>query len=442
MILQIKINEINKGAIMDNIINYIILASVIILFIISIVTLILVKKSNNSKDYSDILAQSEENEKKLSKKIAELGASIGGQFSQNRMESAQSQSNQRRETHEMLESMSQKIEKTSRDNYNFSIKALETISQNLEQMRQGNEKQLEQIRTTVDEKLNETLTKRLNSSFQQVSEQLENVYKSLGEMKVLSGGVTQNVASLNRILTNVKSRGTWAEVQLEGLLNQTIPGMFETNVKTNPRSNDIVEFAVKIPSSDDKNKITYLPIDSKFPVEDYIRLCDAADSGDVQGVENARTALERRVINQAKDVKKYINEPNTTPFAIMYLATEGLYSEILSSKNAIAERCQNEFGIMIAGPSTITALLNSLSVGFRAFAINEKAKEIRILLAAAKTQYDKFGALLEKARKKIDEAGKSLDEAHNRNDQIQKKLRLVEEIDQNTANELLGLDGE
>ena len=309
-------------------------------------------------------------------------------------------------------------------------------------MRQGNEKQLEQIRTTVDEKLNETLTKRLNSSFQQVSEQLENVYKSLGEMKVLSGGVTQNVASLNRILTNVKSRGTWAEVQLEGLLNQTIPGMFETNVKTNPRSNDIVEFAVKIPSSDDKNKITYLPIDSKFPVEDYIRLCDAADSGDVQGVENARTALERRVINQAKDVKKYINEPNTTPFAIMYLATEGLYSEILSSKNAIAERCQNEFGIMIAGPSTITALLNSLSVGFRAFAINEKAKEIRILLAAAKTQYDKFGALLEKARKKIDEAGKSLDEAHSRNDQIQKKLRLVEEIDQNTANELLGLDGE
>ncbi|MCM1365284.1 MAG: DNA recombination protein RmuC [Faecalibacterium sp.] len=424
---------------MEKIIPYLTVISIIALFIISIMTLILMKKSNQNKDYDDILKHSEETERRISEKLTQLNSSVSEEFARNRMESSQSQSNLRRETTAMLDSMSKKIEKTAQDNYNFNVKALEAISQNLAQMRQGNEKQLEQIRNTVDEKLNETLTKRLNSSFQQVSDQLENVYKSLGEMKVLSGGVTQNVASLNRILTNVKSRGTWAEVQLEGLLNQTIPGMFDKNVMPNPRSRDIVEFAVKIPSNEDKNQITYLPIDSKFPVEDYIRLCDAADSGDTQGVETARKALEARIISQARDVKKYINEPNTTPFAIMYLATEGLYGEILSSRNGVAERCQNEFGVMIAGPSTITALLNSLSVGFRAFAINEKAKEVRTLLAAAKAQYDKFGALLEKAKKKIDEAGKSLDDAHNRNEQIQKKLRSVEEINQSEANELLGL---
>ena len=185
--------------------------------------------------------------------------------------------------------------------------------------------------------------------------------------------------------------------------------------------------------------MTYLPIDSKFPVESYIRLCDAADRGDTAAADAERKALETTVINQAKEIKKYINEPATTPFAIMYLATEGLYSEIISSKNAVAERCQSEFSVMIAGPSTITALLNSLSVGFRAMAINEKAKEVRVVLAAAKVQYDKFGVLLDKARKKITEAGKSLDDAQSRNNIIQKKLKSVEEIDRSSAEEILGI---
>ncbi len=408
-----------------------------VLFIISIVTLILVIKSNNSKDYDEVLKKQNDTEQKLSESLSALTSSIRDEFARSRMESSQNQMNYRRETTAALDAMSQKIEKTAQTNYEFNMKAIDSITKSLAGIRDSNEKQLEQIRTTVDEKLNETLSKRLNSSFQQVSEQLENVYKSLGEMKILSGSVTQNVSSLNRILTNVKSRGTWAEVQLEGLLDQTIPGMYEKNVMPNPRSREIVEFAVKIPSSEDKSRFTYLPIDSKFPVEDYIRLCDAADSGDSAGVDAARKALEARVISQARDVKKYINEPNTTPFAIMYLATEGLYSEIISSKNGIAERCQNEFSVMLAGPSTITALLNSLSVGFRAFAINEKAKEVRVLLAAAKAQYEKFGILLEKAKKKIDEAGKSLDDAQNRNEQIQKKLRSVEEIDRETADGLL-----
>ena len=410
-----------------------------IAIIINAVTLILVISKNNKKDYKALLSESAKSSERIDRALKENAQNISNEFSRSRIENAQSQAAQRSELGSSVSAMSEKLEKMIHDNYEFNAKITSAISQSLTQIRTENSEKLETIRLTVDEKLNETLTKRLDSSFRTVSEQLENVYKSLGEMKVLSTGVTENVTSLNRILTNVKARGTWAEVQLEGLLEQTIPSMFVKNYSPN-NSREVVEFAVKIPSNDDKTNYIYLPIDSKFPVEDYIRLCSAADNGDTAGVESARKALETRVINQAKEVKKYINEPATTPFAIMYLATEGLYSEIISSKNAIAERCQNEFHVMIAGPSTITALLNSLSVGFRAMAINEKAKEIRALLAAAKAQYEKFGIVLEKARKKIEEAGKTLDDAQSRNVQIQKKLRSVEELDQSEADKLLELE--
>ncbi len=408
-------------------------------FIISVILLILIIKKNNRKEYSAVLSEQEKNGEKISAALKEINSSIGDEFSRSRIENAQYQTAQRQDVVSSLSAMSEKLEKMTKENYELNAKMTAAIAQSLTQIRDENSEKLEKIRLTVDEKLNETLTRRLDSSFKTVSEQLENVYKSLGEMKILSSGVTENVTSLNRILTNVKARGTWAEVQLEGLLEQTIPSMFVKNYSPGA-SREVVEFAVKIPSGDDKSSFTYLPIDSKFPVEDYIRLCSAADSGDTQGVESARKALEARVIAQAKDVKKYINEPATTPFAIMYLATEGLYSEIIGSRNGIAERCQNEFRVMIAGPSTITALLNSLSVGFRAMAINEKAKEIRTLLAAAKTQYEKFGIVLEKARKKIDEAGKTLDDAQTRNEQIQKKLRSVEELEQGEAARLLDVE--
>ena len=411
----------------------------IVQLIISVILLILITKRNNKKEYSDLLSELEKNNEKSQTLLKEIGSSIGNEFSRSRIENAQYQTAQRQDVNSALSTMSEKLEKMTKDNYELNERMTAAIAQSLTQIRNENSEKLEKIRLTVDEKLNETLTKRLDSSFKTVSEQLENVYKSLGEMKILSTGVTENVTSLNRILTNVKARGTWAEVQLEGLLEQTIPSMFVKNFSPGT-GREIVEFAVKIPSSDDKSSFTFLPIDSKFPVEDYIRLCSAADSGDSQGVEVARKNLEMRVVSQAKDVKKYINEPQTTPFAIMYLATEGLYSEIISSKNGIAERCQNEFHVMIAGPSTITALLNSLSVGFRAMAINEKAKEIRTILSAAKTQYEKFGTVLEKARKKIEEAGKTLDDAQTRNDQIQKKLRSVEEIEQSEADRLLDIE--
>lgn len=240
------------------------------------------------------------------------------------------------------------------------------------------------------------------------------------------------------MLTNVKARGTWAEVQLGNILDETIPGMYDTNVKTNPKYNGQVEFAIRIPNQEDEG-ITYLPLDSKFPMEDYARLSAAAEEGNIEELERAKKALEQRVKEEARLVKQYISTPETTPFAILYLATEGLYAEITSSKSGIAEKLQAD-GIMIAGPSTVTALLNSLAMGFRTMAINKKANEVWKVLGAAKTQYDKFGELLAKARKKVDEAGKVLDEADHRNAIIQKNLRKVETLNSNEAQSLLGIE--
>lgn len=360
---------------------------------------------------------------------------IHEEFRRNREETAKSNKEARAETTASLGQLEKKLDAMVRENYESRIKLTEKIGDSLSRIQEGNEKKLEEMRVTVDEKLTATLTTRLNSSFKTVSEQLENVYKSLGEMKELSQGVTTNVTSLNRILTNVKARGTWAEVQLESILDQTIPGMYVKNYSPKD-NNERVEFAVRFPNSDRAGEDVYLPIDSKFPLEDYVRVCEAADSADALALKIARKALEDRVLAEAKDVAKYICVPKTTPFAVLYLATEGLYAEITSSKNGIAEKLQAQ-NIMVAGPSTITALLNSFAMGFKAMAINEKADEVRKLLAAAKSQYDTFGNVLEKAKRKIDEAGKTLDEARHRNEIIQKKLRNVEEIDSAEASDFL-----
>lgn len=366
----------------------------------------------------------------------------------------------RREMGENLRAMDDKLEDMTKLNYETLLKLNKNMTDNLNlirenssqqyekqtrvlgealgRMQESNEKKLDQMRETVDEKLTATLASRLDASFKTVSEQLENVYKSLGEMKELSSGVTTNVTALNRVLTNVKARGTWAEIQLEGILDQTIPNMYVKNYSAVPMSKDVVEFAVKIPAGDDKTKFTYLPIDSKFPMEDYKRVCEAADSADAVALASARKALEDRVFSEAKLIKKYINVPDTTPFAIMYLATEGLYAEITSSASGILDKIQRE-NIMVAGPTTIIALLNTLSMGFKAIAINEKANEVRQLLAVTKVQYEKFGVVLDKAKKKIDEAGRTLTEAQDRNRIIQKKLKNVEEIDSADADEILGI---
>lgn len=353
------------------------------------------------------------------------------------------------QTDKSLKDVTRGMQELTEKNYRQMLKINETLAENADKqaekisasilkMQDSNEKKLDEMRKTVDEKLSETLNQRLNASFKTVSEQLSNVYKSLGEMKELSSGVTDNVKSLNKVLTNVKARGTWAEVQLGNILDETIPGMYDTNVKTNPAYDGRVEFAVRIPGKEN-DEITYLPIDSKFPMEDYIRLSTAAENGNYEELEKARKALETRVKDEAKLVKKYVAPPSTTPFAILYLATEGLYAEIASGKSGIAETLQAQ-GVMIAGPGTITALLNSLAMGFRTIAINKKANEVWKVLGAAKTQYEKFADLLTKARKKIDEAGKVLDDADKRNNIIQKNLKSVETLETNAANDILGIE--
>ena len=353
----------------------------------------------------------------------------------------QAQDNERRAQIERLEAAVQTLRE---DNYRQQVKLLELVQNQsdsqtrrlgafMAEMQKSNEQKLDQMRQTVDEKLTGTLNTRLNASCQTVSQQLESVYKSLGEMQKLSSGVTESVNGLNRVLTNVKSRGTWAEVQLGNILDQTVPGMYDTNVATNPKYNGRVEFAVRIPAADGSGH-AWLPIDSKFPMEDYARLTAAAQAGDRQGMESAQKALEQRVRDEAKLVRQYISAPETTPFAVLYLATEGLYAQILGSRSGLAEKLQQQ-GILLAGPTTVTALLNALAMGFRTLAINRKATEVWQVLGAAKMQYEKFGDLLQKARKKVDEAGKVLDEADHRNDIIQKHLRRVETLDDPTAAE-------
>lgn len=390
---------------------------------------------------------------KLSERLDTVQKTTADEFARNRMELAGSLNEMRKRLEEMTKAnfeqrieLSETVTKSMQDIRDRTLEQNEKQSKTVEaaivKMQESNEKKLDEMRMTVDEKLTSTLTTRLNTSFKTVSDQLEKLYTSLGEMKELSVGVTDNVGALNRVLTNVKARGTWAEVQLEAILDQTIPNMYEKNVATGEKDTERVEFAIRIPSNDDKSKITYLPVDSKFPLEDYVRLCTAAEHADADAVKAARKELEARVYGEAKLIKKYINVPKTTPFAIMYLATEGLYAEIVSSQSGVLEKIQNDCNVMVAGPSTITALLNSLSMGFKTVAINEKANEVRLLLGAAKAQYENFGTILEKAKKKIDEAGKTLDDAQHRNSIIRKKLRTVEDLEQDASADILGIGGD
>lgn len=427
-----------------DLITYILLALVIILLVALIAISLKNKGADYKEDFAKIKAQNDLLEKNISSQFerngrenADFQQRITGEINKSDLLTADMLSKMKSSNYESIIKLNDSIQhslNTIKDtNTTQNEKQTKAITEAINQIQESNEKKLDQMRATVDEKLNETLTSRLDSSFKTVSQQLENVYKSLGEMKELSSGVTTNVTNLNRVLTNVKARGTWAEIQLEGILDQTIPNMYVKNFASDSSSSKRVEFAVKIPSGNSENDV-YLPIDSKFPMEDYVRLCDAADSANAEAVKTARKALEDRVLAEAKEVSKYINIPVTTPFAILYLATEGLYAEIASSRSGIAEKLQSTYNIMIAGPTTITALLNSLSMGFKAVAINEKANEVRQLLAVTKAQYEKFGVVLDKAGKKIEEAGRTLDDARKRNSIIQKKLKNIDLPDSTEAN--------
>ena len=289
-------------------------------------------------------------------------------------------------------------------------------------LQESNEKKLEEMRATVDEKLTDTLQKRLDSSFQAVGEQLQNVYRSLGEMRDLATGVSD----LQRVLTNVKARGTWAEVQLGSLLEQTLTSeQYARNVSVKNNA-ERVEYAVRIPSREEEGRSVWLPIDSKFPQEDYLRLSEAAERGDREAVEEAAKALERLVKKEAEDIARlYIHVPDTTDFAILFLPTEGLYAEVLR-RPGLSEEIQEKCRVMICGPTTLTAFLNTLRIGFRTIAIDKRAAEVWKVLGAAKSQYETFSDTLDKVYRKLEEAGKTVDNARHRNNIIRKSLRQVE----------------
>ncbi len=300
-----------------------------------------------------------------------------------------------------------------------------TVDCKLEEIRRDNEKRLEQMRITVDEKLQSTLESRLSTSFGQVGKQLESVYRQLGEVQVLA----KDVGNLERVLTNVKTRGIWGELQAERILQDILlPEQYDKNVVTRKGGRDPVEFAVKLPGSVDGEKV-YLPIDSKFPREDYERLCNAIENGDVENTRALRKALEKRILDEAKDIRdKYIDVPNTTDFAVLFLPIEGLYAEVLSNPG-LQERVQREFHVMIAGPATLSSLLNSLQMGFRTLAIERKSSEVWHILGEVKTEYSKFGVVLEAIKKKLALASNEIDNAFTRHRVMGRKLRAVEAVE-------------
>lgn len=296
---------------------------------------------------------------------------------------------------------------------------------------------LDAIKGTVDEKMTKTLNERLDSNFKQIGEQLSKLYKSLGELSSLSGGVMD----LNRTLSNVKARGIWGEQQLAAILEDTMTrSQYDRNVITKRGSADRVEFAVKLPSGTSPDKFTYLPIDSKLPSDIYKRIYDASRACDAEAVAAASKELELRIKSEAKTISsKYIDPPFTTDFAIMFLPTEGLYAEALRI-DGLSEWCQTNAKVMIAGPTTITALLNSLRVGFRNVALNEKSLEVMQLLMAVKTQYIKFGEQIENVRLRLNSALKSADELKHRSDIIQRKMSSIDELNQDDSMKLLGME--
>ena len=288
-------------------------------------------------------------------------------------------------------------------------------------LRLENERQLTEMRKTVDDRLSESLDKKLDQSFAQVSERLESVYKGLGEMHTLASGV----GDLKKVLTNVKTRGIWGEMQLGNLIHQTLaPGQYEENVAVVPGSSERVEFAVCLP--DRSGNTVYLPVDSKFPQEDYIRLSDAARDGDAAGAEAARKALVQRLKSEAKKIsEKYISPPYTTDFAIMFLPVEGLYSEALQSPELV-ESLQRDYRVVVAGPGTFSAMLNALQMGFRTLAIEKRSGEVWLLLGEIKKDFSRFAETLENTRRRLDQAGESIDSAVTRSRSIQRKLSSLE----------------
>jgi len=312
----------------------------------------------------------------------------------------------------------------------------ETVERKLAQIQEDNAKGLEAMRLTVSEKLEGTLERRLGQSFKLVGEQLEQVQKGLGEMQSLASGV----GDLKRVLTNVKTRGTWAEMRLGNLLEQMLsPEQYEANVVTKEGSGERVEFAIRLPGRDQlEGEVVWLPIDSKFPMAAYERLVEASEKGDAGAVDVAGREMETRIKDEAKKISdKYLNPPKTTDFGIMFLGCEGLYAEVVR-RPGLAALLQQDYRVNVTGPSTLAALLNSLQMGFRTLAIQKRSSEVWAVLGAVKAEFGKFGEVLGKVKKKLDEASSTIDKASVRTRVIERRLKKVGELPAQEASALLG----
>ena len=339
-----------------------------------------------------------------------------------------------------LDTFSEQLVKLTNSNEQRMVELRATVDTRLQKLQEDNAAKLEQMRQTVDERLTATLEKRLGESFKQVSERLEAVHQGLGEMRVLADGV----GDLKRVLTNVKTRGTWGEVQLNMLLEQVLtPDQYEANVACKLGSGERVEYAIRLPGQGQGSNgpPVWLPIDAKFPMEDYQRMLEAQSQGDTVAMEQALKGLEIRVKLSAKDIQgKYLDPPRTTDFGIMFLPTEGLYAEVLR-RPGLAESLQSDCRVIVAGPTTLAALLNSLQMGFRTLAIEKRSSEVWQLLGAVKTQFGQFGGLLEKVHKKLDQASSTIEDAARKSRTIERKLKDVEGIPAESMGELLSLVG-
>ncbi|MEE8328890.1 MAG: DNA recombination protein RmuC [Thermodesulfovibrionia bacterium] len=337
---------------------------------------------------------------------------------------------------DQLDIFSKQLTTLTQTNEQKMDKMRETVEGRLKLLQEDNTKKLDQMRETVDEKLHATLERRLGESFKIVSERLEQVHKGLGEMQTLAAGV----GDLKRVLTNVKTRGTWGEMQLGNLLEQILTkDQYAQNVVTKKGSNERVEFAIKLPGRNETNDHElWLPIDAKFPLSDYDRLVEAQEQANPVLAEEAAKQLEARIKTSAKDIKeKYLDPPNTTDFGIMFLPAEGLYAEVIR-RPGLMDTLQRDYRITITGPSNLSAFLNSLQMGFRTLAIEKRSSEVWVLLGAVKTEFGKFGTILEKTHKKLQEASNTIEDAARKSRTIERKLKNVQELPSQEAVELIG----
>jgi DNA recombination protein RmuC len=368
--------------------------------------------------------------------LRKIGAELRVQSVESENRQATALSDFRGQLNLMAETTHQRLE-ANRLSLEEATKALrEEMGRQLTSLREENAAKLEQMRKTVDEQLQGTLEKRLGESFKLVSERLEQVHKGLGEMQTLASGV----GDLKKVLTNVKTRGTWGEVQLANLLDQIFaPDQYYRDAPTKPGSSERVEIAIRFPGRGPGEPEVLLPIDAKFPREDYERLVDAADRGDSEAVELAAKALDIRLRNAAKDIHdKYIAPPHTTDFALMFLPTEGLYAEALR-RPGLSDLIQRDYRVIIAGPTTLLALLNSLQMGFRTLAIEKRSSEVWKVLGAVKAEFANYGTVLDKVKKKLEEAANTVDAVGVRQRAITRKLQTVETLTESVPGETLGL---